>query len=97
MKRAVAPSWTCLVAMQIGQHRLAQARCPDQRQRARLLDEGRVQVAQDHLALELGAEAEVELLDGGRVREAGLAQPPLGRRVGAGDGLLLEQAVQEVA
>src|SRR5450631_1680777 len=59
------------------QHRLAQAGWPDQRQRPRLLNERGVQVAQHYLTLELGTEAEVELLDGGRIRKAGLAQPLL--------------------
>ena len=35
---------------------------PNQGEAPRPLDEGRVEVAQDHLALELGAEAEAELL-----------------------------------
>src|SRR5260370_623385 len=78
------------------QHRLAQAGWSDQRQRPRLLDERWVQVAQHHLAFELGTEAEVELLDGGRIRKAGLTQPLLSGGVGPCDAFLLEQAVQEV-
>ena len=82
--------------MQIASIVLPRAGWSDERQRASLLDEGGIQVAQHDLALELGTEAEVELLDGGRVRKAGLAQPLLGGGVGARDALLLEHAVQEV-
>src|SRR5205814_289213 len=61
-----------------------------------LLDEGRVQVAQHDLTLEFGTEAEIELLDGGCIREAGLAQPFLSGSSGPRHALLLEQTVQEV-
>jgi hypothetical protein len=36
------------------------------------------------------------LLDGGGIREAGLAQPPLGGGVGACGTLFFEQALQEI-
>ena len=78
------------------QHRLAQTGWSDQRQRPRLLDEGGVQVAQHHLSFELGTVTKVELLDGGRVRKAGLAQSLLCGSVAPRDAFLLEQAVQEV-
>src|SRR5215467_11777860 len=41
------------------QHGLAQAWRTDQRQRARLLDERGIEIAQDHLTLQLRSEAEV--------------------------------------
>jgi hypothetical protein len=65
------------------QHRLAQTGWSDQCQRPRLLDEGGIQVAQHDLPLELRTEAEVELLDGGRIRKASLAQPFLSSGVGS--------------
>jgi len=60
-----------LVATQIASNQYAQARRADQRQRPGLLDEGRVQVAQHHLPLQLRPEAEVKLLNRGRKRETG--------------------------
>jgi len=63
----------------------------DQCQRPGLLDEGGVQVAQDDLTLELRPEAEVELLNGGRIRKAGLAQSLLGGGVAARHAFLLER------
>jgi hypothetical protein len=79
-----------------GEHRLAQTRRSDQRQRTRLLDEGGIQLAQDHLALQLRTKTEVELLEGGGEREAGLAQPLLGRGVGTRRTLFFEQTLQEI-
>ena len=78
MKRAVAPSWTCLVAMQIASIVLPRPGGPIRVSVPAWLDEGGVQVAQHDLALEVGAEAEVELLDAGGEGKAGLAQPALG-------------------
>jgi hypothetical protein len=61
-----------------------------------VLHEGGIEIAQHDLALEIGTEAEVELLDGGSEGEAGLAQAAGRGRGGAGRQLLLEQALQEV-
>ncbi len=52
--------------------------------------------AQDDLALAVGAEAAVELLDGRGEGEGGVAQAAPGRRGGAGRQFLLEQPLEEV-
>src|SRR5712691_1770486 len=95
MNRAVAPSWMCLVAMQIASIVLPRPGGPISAS-VRACDEGGVQVAQHDLTLELGTEAEVELLDRGCIRKAGLTQPFGSSGVGPRDALLLEQTVQEV-
>jgi hypothetical protein len=73
-----------------------QAGRANQGQRARLVDESRVQVAQHDLPFEFGTEAEVELLDGRGKREAGLAQPLLGGGIGARGAFFFEQTLQEI-
>jgi hypothetical protein len=57
-----------------GQHGLAQTWWSDQCQRTCLLDEGGIEIAQDHLALQLRSGAEVELLEGRGERKAGLTR-----------------------
>jgi hypothetical protein len=99
-KRAVAPDPEGAPDLLGGdadrQHGLAEAGGTDEGQRSRLLHEGRVEVAQDHLPFELGPEAEIELLDRGGEGEAGLAQPPLGLRRGPRGQFLLQKAGEEV-
>jgi hypothetical protein len=68
----------------------------DQGQRARLLDERGIQIAQDHLALQLRSEAEVELLERGGEGKTGLPHPLLRRGVGARGAFFLEQSLQEI-
>ncbi len=55
-----------------------------------------VEVAQHDLPLELRAEAEVELLDGGGKGEGRVAQAALSRRGRPGGHLLIKQALEEV-
>jgi hypothetical protein len=75
---------------------LAQPRRPHQGQRSGLGNEGGIEGAQDELALEVGAEAEVELLDARREGEAGLPQATLDQRLRAGGGFLLKEPLEEV-
>jgi hypothetical protein len=79
------------------QHRLPQARRPDQGERPRLTDEGRIEIAQHDLPFELGAEAEVELLDAGGKGEAGRTETSLGSRRRPDRQLLLEHALEEIS
>ena len=72
------------------QHRFTQAGWSDQCQRPSVLDEGGIQVAQHDLPLELRTEVEVELLDRGGIRKAGLAQPFGSSGIGSRHALLLE-------
>ncbi len=100
MKRAVAPSSTCLVAIQMARGPLgdgfAQARCTHQRQRTGLLDKGRVEIAQHQLALKFRAEPKVELFYAGGEGKASLAEPALAGGGGTGGRFLFEQALQHL-
>jgi hypothetical protein len=55
---------------------LAQARGADQDQRPPLRDEAFVEVAEKDLAIELGAQPEVEVVEGLLEREGGVLEPP---------------------
>jgi len=100
MKRAVAPSSTCLVAMQMAGgplgDRLPKTWRADQRQRTGLLDKGRVEVAQHELPLELRPESKVELFYAGGEGKAGLAEPALAGGGRTGSGFFFQQTLQHL-
>ena len=78
------------------QVRLAESRGPDQDEGAPLGDEAVVEVAEHDLAVELGAEPEVEFVERLLEGEGGVLEPAADLIVLASQELLLEQAPQEV-
>jgi hypothetical protein len=75
---------------------LAQARRPDETEGPALGDEALVEVAQEHLAVQLGTEAEVEVVHRLLEREAGVLEAPAELVVFPGEQLLLQQPAEEV-
>src|SRR5439155_10463927 len=75
---------------------LAQRGRADETERAALGDEAVIEVAEEDLAVELGAEPEVEIVHGFLEGEGGILEPPAELVVFAREQLLLKQAPQEV-